>query len=361
MIVKVAIIGTVGIPANYGGFETLVENITEHNHSDNLQYSVYCSSKSYKDKRWVYKGAKIIYIPLKANGIQSVIYDAVSIVHATYRADQLLVLGVSGCIILPLIRLFCRKKIIVNIDGLEHRRDKWKKYVRRFLKFSEAIAVKYADTIIADNKGIQDYIQAEYKKDSVLIEYGGDHVLCNIAGKEEKVLAKYNLEKGMYSLALCRIEPENNIEMILAAFAQSGEQIVFVGNWKNSEFGLAMLEKYQKYPNITLLSPIYDVKDLNVLRSNCKFYVHGHSAGGTNPSLVEAMYFGCPIFAYDVVYNRETTENKANYFTNAGQLAEMVSKNICEEYEDNGKSMVNIARRRYTWDKIVEQYEQLFD
>lgn len=356
---KVAIIGTVGVPANYGGFETLVENMIAHNSSNDLQYAVYCSKKNYVDKRWVYRGAKIIYLPFKANGFQSIIYDVVSILHAVSKADVLLILGVSGCIILPVIRLFCKKRIIVNIDGLEHRRDKWKPYVRKFLKFSESLAIRYADVIVADNKGVQNYVISEYKILSYLIEYGGDHVLCGITEKSKTVLNTLGLLEKKYSLALCRIEPENNIHMILEAYRVSGEQLVFIGNWENSNFGKEMKLIYQGYPNLMLLPPIYDIEKLNVLRTNCKFYIHGHSAGGTNPSLVEAMYFKRPIFAFDVIYNRETTENKAQYFINVEQLAKLSQSEECL-FKENEIAMGEIARRRYTWKRIAKQYERLY-
>lgn len=356
---KVAIIGTVGIPANYGGFETLVENIVKQNQSDDLQYSVYCSGGNYQDKRWVYRGARIIYIPLKANGFQSIFYDILSIFHAIRQADVLLILGVSGCIILPFVRLFYHKNIIVNIDGLEHRRAKWKSYVRRFLKFSESLAVKNATYIVADNKGIQDYVLKEYGKHCELIEYGGDHVLSLQDDLQEDILKNIKFSRGAYSLAICRVEPENNIELILNAYAKTSEALVFVGNWNNSEFGRMMLKKFKEYSNIVLLPPIYDLKSLFALRANCKFYIHGHSAGGTNPSLVEAMYFGHPIFAFDVVYNRETTENKAAYFGGEEELISLL--NVEEEsYKDNGIAMSEIAKRRYLWSKIVSAYEQLY-
>lgn len=356
---KVAIIGTVGVPANYGGFETLVENLIAYNRLDDLQYAVYCSKQNYNEKRWVYRGAKTIYLPFKANGIQSIIYDVISILHAVFKADVLLVLGVSGCVILPFVRLFCKKRIIINIDGLEHRRDKWKPYVKKFLKFSESLAVRYADCIVTDNRGIQTYVTNEYKKPSELIEYGGDHVLCGITGSAQAVLGMFGLAEKKYSLALCRIEPENNVRMILEAYRASGEQLVFIGNWENSAFGKDLKITYRKYPNLILLPPIYDIEQLNLLRANCKFYVHGHSAGGTNPSLVEAMYFNRPVFAFDVVYNRETTENKAHYFTDVEQLA-YLSRSDESLYAENENAMGEIARRRYSWKRIAKQYELLF-
>ena len=161
---KVAIIGTVGVPANYGGFESLVENILGENASPDIAYTVYCSSKNYDSKLSEYKKAKLKYIPLDANGAQSIIYDIISLLQANCNNDIIVILGVSGCIFLPIYRMFSRKRIIINIDGLEHKRDKWGKWAKRFLKFSEKMAVKYADVIVTDNKGIQDYVKNEYGK-----------------------------------------------------------------------------------------------------------------------------------------------------------------------------------------------------
>jgi len=302
---KVAIIGTVGVPANYGGFETLVEQLVRHNSSDEIQYAVYCSKKSYDEERWVYHGAKTEYVGLNANGMQSIPYDILSLVKAARNSDVILVLGVSGCAFLPIFRLFSKKKLVINIDGLEHRRDKWNKWARRFLKFSEKQAVKYGDVIITDNKGITDYVMEEYGKPSELIAYGGDHVLTypdeELVGRTMK---EYGIEKDKYAMALCRIEPENNVHTILEAFENAKKRLIFIGNWNKSEYGRNLAEKYKNSEYVKITPAVYDLNVLNVLRSNCSIYLHGHSAGGTNPSLVEAMFFAKPIFAFDCVYNR---------------------------------------------------------
>lgn len=356
---NLSIIGTVGVPANYGGFESLVENIIGNNSSKNIHYIVYCSSKNYSQKQTFYKGAELRYIPLNANGSQSILYDILSLIKATKSSDVILVLGVSGCCFLPIYRLFSQKRLIINIDGLEHRRDKWNKWAKRFLKFSEKMAVKYADVIVTDNKGIQDYVKEEYGKDSALIAYGGDHVLCDISSIENDVLEKYGLKGEDYSFSLCRIEPENNVHIILEAFKESQKKLVFVGNWKRSLYGTELLETYGRYSNIKLLSPIYDLKILNVLRSYCSFYMHGHSAGGTNPSLVEAMFFKKPILAFDVVYNKETTEQKANYFSSVNDLVKLL-KLPYSSFQTNADNMIEIAQRRYRWEIIARQYEMLY-
>lgn len=358
---KVAIIGTVGVPANYGGFETLVEQLVRHNKSEDLQYAVYCSRKSYNDERWVYHGAKTEYVGLNANGIQSIPYDIVSLIKAARKSDVVLILGVSGCAFLPVFRLFSKKRLVINIDGLEHRRDKWNKWARRFLKYSERQAVKYGDVIVTDNKGITDYVKKEYGRDSELIAYGGDHVLQDVSKKETvEILNKYDLDVDDYSLAICRIEPENNVHTILKAFSlMPDKNILFIGNWDKSAYGKEMREQYSAFPNIKIQSAVYDLRDLNVLRSNCELYLHGHSAGGTNPSLVEAMFFAKPIIAYDCIYNRESTENKAEYFRSFDELINII-KDSSRKFDNNAASMLEIAKRRYRWATIAQQYENLY-
>lgn len=353
---QVAIVGTQGVPASYGGFETLVENIIGDNCSPDIQYTVFCSSKDMPRQKGPYKGCILKYVPLHANGMQSIPYDIWSLCRVMRGYDCILVLGTSGCIFLPIFRIFCHKRIIVNIDGLEFRRAKWGRVARWVLRLSTLMAVRCADVIIADNKGIQDYVRETYRRESVLIAYGGDHVTREVSEDfQDKCLTGYGLQKGKYAITVCRIEPENNCHITLEAFAKSGKKLVFIGNWKHSTYARNLKETYCCYPNIVLLDAIYDLDVLYTLRANAEMYIHGHSAGGTNPSLVEAMFFGKPILAYDVVYNRETTENAAYYFNDCEQLQALL-----EQPHKNGKMMRTIAGHRYTWKHIAEQYEALY-
>ena len=356
---KISIIGTVGVPANYGGFETLTEQLVNHRTRSDIEYTIYCSSKAYDKRHDEYNGAKLRYIPLKANGMQSIPYDIVSLIKASRHSDAILILGISGCVFLPIYRLFSKKKLIINIDGLEHRREKWSAPIRKFLKYSESKAIRHGDIIITDNKGVSDYVKGEYGVDTNYIAYGGNHVLVDTDENFTRaIIDKYNLPKE-YSLAICRIEPENNPHLVLEAFRKSKKNLVFVGNWNRNEYGRGLMEKYGKDSNIKLLDAIYDLKELSVLRANCHYYLHGHSAGGTNPSLVEVMFFGKPIIAYNVVYNRETTENKAVYFNTSEQLAEMLTNGV-DNAAEIGKNMRETAERRYTWQTIAREYEELF-
>lgn len=362
MMKKIAVIGTQGLPAHYGGFETLVENIIGENCSSDVEYTVFCSKKDCPKQLAVYKGAKLKYIPVfHANGVQSIPYDMLSLIRSIKGYDVVLILGVSGCLFLPIFRLFFRKKLIVNIDGLEHRRAKWGKFAKRFLRVSEAIAVRLADVVIADNKGIQDYVREIYHREAEMIAYGGDHVLQTVCEeKQNSLLQQWKLEKQQYAMSICRIEPENNCHLILEAFAKQGKHpLVFIGNWEKSDYGRELQKKYAAYGNIHLVGAIYDLELLYTFRKNCRCYLHGHSAGGTNPSLVEAMFFEIPIIAYDVIYNRETTRNKALFFKNVEQLV-AISMEKQEVLEANAKAIKEVAEKEYTWKKIAQQYEAYY-
>jgi len=357
---NIAIIGIVGLPATYGGFETLAEYITKYL-TDDYHITVYCSSKHYENQIKLYNGAELRYINLHANGIQSIPYDIFSIIKAWKNSDTLLILGVSGCIALPIIKIFGKKKVIVNIDGLEWKRQKWTKYAKLFLKFSEALAVKYADVVITDNKVIQDYVKEEYGKKSELIAYGADHV--KKIEISDNLFKKFAFLKNRYAFTVCRIEPENNIHILLNAFKEfKGLTLVIIGNWSKSDYGKQLQLQYSEEENIFLIDPIYNQTILDQIRSNCYLYLHGHSAGGTNPSLVEAMYLQLPILAFDVSYNRATTEDKAYYFQNPNELTDLLENVVSNKInlEECAQKMHHIAKQNYLWEKIANHYAETF-
>lgn len=358
---NIAVIGTVGLPACYGGFETLAEHLVGHLHERHA-LTVYCSGKKYAPEVRTphYRGARLVYLPLEANGVQSILYDTLSILHALWYADVLLVLGVAGAWVLPLVRWFTRKKIIISIDGIEWKRDKWGRMAKLYLWWAEKIAVKYAHIDISDNESIQDYTALRYGSLSRIIEYGADHTQRLPLSTELK--AKYPFLRHPYAFKVCRIEPENNIHTVLEAFAQlPAYPLVLIGNWANSDYGRQLRSRYQALPNLHLLDPIYDQAILDQMRGNAVLYVHGHSAGGTNPSLVEAMYLGLPIVAFGVSYNRTTTEGKAAYFDTATDLSAWVQSTDFATLQTLGQTMRTIAERRYTWSLIAAKYEQLVE
>ena len=355
---KIAIIGTNGIPSNYGGFETLVEYLAKFL-SDTYRITVFCSLKSRNDKPRYYRGCKLVYINLNANNWQSIPYDIISLFKSYKKFDKILILGASGGIAMPLFFNY-RSKFIINLGGLDWQRSKWSYFTRKLIKYSERMSIMYSSSIISDNLEIQKYLKMKYNRNSFLIEYGGDHV--KHVNPQNSDYHKYGFLKSNYAFTVARIQKDNNIELLLDSFVhKSSIPIVFVGNWQNSKYGIRMKNKYNHYQNIILLDAIYNQRELNLLRSNCKIYLHGHSAGGTNPALVEAMCLSLPIFAYDCNFNRCTTANKAKYFSNSNDLLENINKTSEIELNILGNNMANYAKRLYKWEIITNKYSEVFE
>lgn len=355
---EVAIVGIVGVPANYGGYETMVDNLLEYTPED-VEYTVYCSKSSYKERPKQYKGAKLKYFPLNANGPQALLYDALCTIHAYRHSDVILSLGNSGVYVYPIMNfLYGKKKIIHNHDGYETNREKWNSFVRWLMKRLMYFTVKYADFHIADNAAMVPILMKDIGVNSVIIEYGGDGAFP--VRDDRHLKEKYGLEPQGYFFNVARIEPENNIHIMLEAFNEMPDKmLVLVGNWHKNEYGEELLKQYSGCNNIKMMDPVYESKEINLLRSNCKLYIHPHSVGGTNPSLVEAMYLGLPIVAYDVIYNRSTTEGKSFYFKTAKEL-ENVVKTKEMQFADVALEMKEIAEKRYRWDIISKKYCELY-
>lgn len=354
---RISIIGTVGIPHRYGGYEMLADVLVKKL-SNKFNFIVFCSSNKYKTSEEIYLSAKRKFIPLNANGWQSIPYDIISILMSIFIADTLLILGVSGCIILPVIKLFHRKQIIVSIDGMEWKRNKWSVFAKRFLRLSEYLAIRFADKIIADNHFIQEYIKVMYNRESTLIKYGGDQSVY-IKPKNND-LKEYPWLKDKYALVISRIELENNSGTILETFSKSNVvKLVYIGTWGSNKYSRILKHKYKSNNNIVFINAIYNTDVINLIRSNCTIYIHGHSVGGTNPSLVEAMYVGLPIIAFDINFNRKTMHDNGLFFNDADQL----KNNLL--YLLNNKSFRNklakdarlIALENYKWKSIIKKYE----
>lgn len=353
---RVSIVGTVGLPAAYSGFETLAEHLVRYNERQGLpvDVTVYCSARHFTERPATYHGAALRYLDLDANNASSIAYDALAMAMALRQgADAILLLGVSGAIALPLVRMVSNVRIVTNIDGIEWRREKWRGIARTVLRHSERLAVRWSHEVVADNGAIVDHVRETYGRTSRMIAYGGDHALAVDAAPGPGLPAAY-------ALALCRIEPENHVHTILEAFAdQPRLPLVFIGNWERSAYGRQLKLRFGGHPGITILDPIYDVAILKTIRQNCTVYIHGHSAGGTNPSLVEMMHFAKPIIAYDCVFNRYSTDNSALFFSSPADLRQMVSAVAETGGGDCGRKMGELARARYIWDAIGAQYFQL--
>jgi glycosyltransferase involved in cell wall biosynthesis len=356
---KIAVLGTVGVPGSYGGFETLAENLVRYHARMNRPeiLTVWCSSKSKIDPPEKYLTAHLRYLNLKANGVQSTLYDVISLWQAIRSGhDRIVLLGVSGAIALPLLRLISRTCIVTNIDGIEWKREKWGGLARAMLRASEWAAVRFSHEVIADNEAIAEHVRAAYGKDAAVIAYGGDH-----ATAYSGPCAPADDLPDRYALALCRIEPENNVEMILEAFARLKMPLVFVGNWNNSTYGANLRSRFRLHANLYLLDPVYEPGPLHALRARAHFYVHGHSAGGTNPSLVEMMHFGIPVFAHGCVFNRHSTHNRARYFDTSEDLEMLVQGLNSQDAAAIGEAMLELAHQHYTWDRIGKAYFDLLE
>src|SRR6266542_575554 len=238
---KIAIVGTRGIPNNYGGFETLAEYLAEYLSKD-IDITVFCSSKDIAVKLPYFKGAKLKYIPITSHGSLGILYDSVSLLLAVFKYEKILFLGFGGGFIMPFLRRY-RSKIILNIGGLDWKRDKWSPFAQKVIKRAELLLVKHSAYIVSDNIAIQQYLMKEYGKESTLIAYGGDQAQKRDVTEES--LNNYSFLKNDYAFIVTRIQPDNNIDMILEAFAnQTALPLVMVGNWNNSTYGMKIKAKY---------------------------------------------------------------------------------------------------------------------
>ncbi|KTW13339.1 DUF1972 domain-containing protein [Sphingomonas sanguinis] len=350
----VPLVGTVGVPARYGGFETLAEQLCRHTSPDDVQFLVYCEAKAYSGDEHgrEFAGHSRVFLPLRANGVASMFHDALALLDAVFRqgADEIFIFGYSGAWILPILKIIRpRVRYIVNVDGMEWRRDKFSTPARLLLKGLEWCAARTASVVIADNAALADLFRERYRREPVVIAYGGDHTVST-----GQAMVPTMASEGHY-LAIARIEPENNTEMIIKGCMVAGVPLVFIGNWKANAYGVGLRERYGDAPGITLLDPIYDQDMLAQWRSGAVGYIHGHSVGGTNPSLVEALFHTDVLASFDCSFNRATLSGAGGYFTDVDSLAQLLR---------NGLSpipAVDLAalRSTYRWDEIAARYRGL--
>lgn len=352
------IVGIVGLPGQYGGFETLVDNLIESDELVSNGVVVYCEDAVVKETGPKYKGVTLRPLRWKANGWQSIVYDAHGMIIASLRGADVLILGASAAFILPFLRLmFPRSRFFVNMAGLEWKRSKWGRIAKLVIKLNEWASARFAHKLIADNEGLVEYVKKRYDVDAVYIAYGGDQYLNQ---KEDlEVFAEWNLPAGQFDFAMARAQSDNNHELILGAYQQSGETLVFVSNWDSSQFGKEMRTKYAGIPNLHLIGPIYDLAKVKAIQVRARLYVHGHSAGGTNPALVEAMWAGLPTFAFDVSFNRHTTDQMARYFASSAELVKLLGAFDEEWAKVCGKTLKAVAQRKFRWSDVRIGYLNL--
>ncbi len=356
---KLHIVGTHGVPAKYGGFETLADFLCQHL-SNEFNITVYCNAHKYPQKTKNYFGAKLVYVKMEANGFKGIFYDLFTYVHALFSTDVILYLSPVGSGFMTPLKYLFGKKVIVNHGGLnEWEREKLNAVQKKWAKLNHHIAAKFSDVNIADNELYQKSLKDHFEANSVVVRYGGDHVHC-IDKNNKKFAEKYPfVATEKYAVSVSRAQLDNNIHMVLEAFETFTQyKVVVVSNWNVSEYGKKLKSRYENHPNMVLLDAVYDKEDLDYIRGNGYVYIHSHSRCGTAPSLVEAMNLGSAVISYDVPANRETTQNKAVYFNDSRSLTDKLMLLSEAEMNNNKAAMKKIASTEYTWSKIAVQYNK---
>ncbi|MBB2149781.1 DUF1972 domain-containing protein [Pedobacter gandavensis] len=356
---KIAIIGTRGIPNHYGGFEQCAEYLALGLVKKGHEVLVYNShNHPYQQGKWNGVDLRHCYDPeYKLGTAGQFIYDLNCILDVRKQdCEVILQLGyTSGSVwgwLLP-------KKVVVttNMDGLEWKRTKYSNKVRKFLQWAEKLGVKYSDHLISDSIGIQDYLKEKYQADSTFIAYGATLFEQPTIG----VLKSYDLVAYQYDMLIARLEPENSIEIILDGVAKANIKRPFLVVGKHeTTYGNYLKEKFEGHPQIKFIGGIYNIDILNNLRYYANIYFHGHTVGGTNPSLLEAMASNSLMCANDNPFNRYILGEDAIYFRTAEEVADHLKsvRYDQEKYQMMRKNNCDKITEIYDWELIVAQYEK---
>lgn len=375
------IIGSRGLPAKYGGFETFVEELISHQVSDQLRYHVSCLSDASHHEHSEYKGVDCFTIcPPKLGPARVIAYDMMAIQYALHiikkEAIEKPIFYVLGNTIGAFIAPFARRihriggQLFVNPDGLEWKRTKWSKPVQTYLKHSEKMMTKHADLVISDNEGIESYIQNAYPwAKTTFIAYGTDLSPTKLTVDTPQVrnfFSKWKIQEKGYYLIIGRFVPENNYETIIREFMQSETKrdLVIVCNHEGSAYfeKLRQTTGFDKDERIKFVGTVYDKELLKYLRQETRAYLHGHEVGGTNPSLLEALAQTNENLILDVDFNRKVALDAVRYWTKtSGNLTNLINTvDKTEEGFDLGRKAKAHMQANYTWEEIVRQYEDLF-
>lgn len=356
---KIGILGTRGIPNQYGGFEQFAQFLSVFLVNKGHQVYVYNSHKhSYQEDE--YMGVSIIHCfdpEYKIGTVGQFIYDFNCIRDARSRNfDVLLQLGYTSSSVWAKF-LPSKQCIVTNMDGLEWKRTKFSSKVQSFLKRAEKWAVRSSDVLVADSKGIQSYLYDKYQVESTYIPYGADV----FETPDKNRLAELGLVEGGYDMLIARLEPENSIEMILEGrkMASSDRPILVIGNCDKS-FGVYLQKKFENCDNIKFLGGIYDQDLLNNLRYYSNLYFHGHQVGGTNPSLLEAMGSGALVAAHRNQFNSAILKENGFYFSSAEDVKDLIDFAIKSDNLSRIASNLERIRNDFNWTKINQSYEDLF-
>lgn len=381
----VFIVGSKGIPANYGGFETFVDNLVTRQVNPKIKYHVSCMTFDKSVKNYDYNGAECqeIYVP-NIGGAKAILYDLRSLDWAldTIKERNLTdgIVYILACRIGPFLHKYIKKfhnhgfKVWVNPDGHEWKRAKWSAPVRKYWKVSEKLMVKNADFLICDSKSIEEYIHEDYREynpQTTFIAYGADITPSTLKQDDKKVVDwfnKHDVKLNEYFLIVGRFVPENNYETMIKEFMKSkvNKDLVIITNVEKNTFYNSLKEEthFENDKRIKFVGTVYDVELLKFIRENALGYLHGHSVGGTNPSLLEALGSTKINLLYNVGFNKEVGEDSSLYWSlEDGSLANKLNEveEISTEKEENfGKLAKQQIIDNYSWEKIVNDYEEQF-
>lgn len=353
---KIAILGTRGIPAQYGGFETFAEELSTRLVKHGIDATVFCEARG-NVLLEEYMGVKLRYTPvLRLGPLTTIIFDLVCLWRARRDFDVVYMLGYGASLFCFLPRIW-GSKVWINMDGVEWARSKWTWPARTWLKIMEAMAMWTPSRIIADAEAILQHLEKRYRHlpPSSFIPYGAKVIELP---PPVSILDEWGLQSQSYLLVVCRLEPENHLVEILEGYRASAAilPLIIVGNHLAGTEYVKSLVSYSR-ENIRFVGTVYDQDKLLVLRYHSYAYIHGHSVGGTNPSLLEAMGCGNRIIAHDNQFNREVAGDSAVYFKDAVSLSAIF--NNLRDMASNGSTAQQIILDRYTWDKVVAEYLKL--
>ena len=377
----VFIIGSRGLPAKYGGFETFVNELVSHQVSDNLRYHVACLSDDSHHQHSNYKQVDCFTInPPKLGPARVIAYDMMAISYALKLIKKegiekpiFYILGNTiGAFISPFARRIHKigGQLFINPDGLEWKRSKWSKPVQTYLKYSEKVMTKYADLVISDNKGIESYIQEAYPwSKTTFIAYGTDLTPTNFSKDSVQVRTffdQWGIEEKGYYLIIGRFVPENNYARAICEFmaSETKRDLVIVCNYEGSSYFEQLRQEthFDRDNRIKFVGTVYDKDLLKYLRQECRAYIHGHEVGGTNPSLLEALSQTNENLVLGVDFNRKVALNTAHYWSKeTGSLTSLIHQVDSQPESLNlGQAAKRHMQAHYTWEEIVRRYEDLF-
>ncbi|NYJ30687.1 glycosyltransferase [Galbitalea soli] len=360
-MLRIAMLGTRGVPAAYGGFETAIEEIGQRLAARGHEVTVYCRSADGSKPRH-HLGMRLVHLPaLRSKSLETLSHTALSAAHAVFhrRPDVSFVFNAANSPFLPLIRTR-RAPVAVHVDGLEWKRGKWGTWGKRYYRLAEQLAVRWSDALISDAQGIADYYTLEFGIASELISYGTNIIREPARDK----LAGLGLEAGRYHLVVARFEPENHVDVVVQGYAASHATLplVVVGSAPYSAaYTDSIAAVAESDPRITMLGGVWDQDLLDQLYANAALYLHGHSVGGTNPSLLRAMGAGTAVAAYDVSFNREVLGEDGRFFSTVADVAERVHEVEAADEESRvlGHRLQGRAEQIYNWDVVTDGYEEL--